>query len=211
MEKLAHILQEYPELAVFLTLTLGFIFGHIKINTFKIGVVLGTLLVGGGIGQLDITVPSILKVIFFDLFLFAIVFEVGPKSFQRLKKNAFPQLILTLVICVSCLYMSFGTSKVLNYDTGTTAGLLAGAFSESILIGTAAKAINKLPGEYIEMSRFINNIPVFYQIGIISFVFFFNYNRSKIIEDKIIGIKRITLSISDWQNRTGTRVQLWFQ
>lgn len=48
MEKLAHILQEYPELAVFLTLALGFIFGHIKINTFKIGVVLGTLIVGGG-------------------------------------------------------------------------------------------------------------------------------------------------------------------
>ncbi len=70
--------------------------------------------------------------------------------------------------------MSFGRSKVLNYDTGTTAGLFAGAFSESILIGTAAKAINKLPGEYIEMSRFINNIPVFYQIGIILFVFFFN-------------------------------------
>ncbi|WP_281324178.1 hypothetical protein [Flavobacterium sp. IMCC34518] len=210
MEKLAHILQEYPELVVFLTLALGFIFGHIKIVTIKIGVVLGTLLAGVLISQLDITVPSIVKVIFFDLFLFAIVFEVGPKSYQRLKKNAFHKLILILVICVSCLFLSFGTSKVLNYDIVTAAGLLAGAFSETELIGTAAKAINKLPGEYIEMSRFINNIPVFYQIGIISFVFFFNFNRSKIIEDKIIGRKSGILSIPEWQNRTGTRVQFWF-
>lgn len=186
MEKFTSILQEHPELAVFLTLALGFTFGHVKIGTFKIGVVLGTLLAGVLIGQLNIEVPSIVKVIFFDLFLFATGYKVGPQFFQGLKKNAFPQLMLTLVICVSCLLISYGISKVLGYDLGTTAGLLAGAFSESTLIGTAAEAINKLPIDGIEKARLINNMPVSYAvtylIGAISFVFFITTIAPKLLQ-----------------------------
>ncbi|WP_125723494.1 aspartate-alanine antiporter-like transporter [Flavobacterium ustbae] len=48
------ILRANPELALFLCLALGFLIGRIKIGTFKIGVVLGTLFSGVLIGQLDI-------------------------------------------------------------------------------------------------------------------------------------------------------------
>ncbi|PWA06027.1 aspartate-alanine antiporter [Flavobacterium laiguense] len=202
MEIITNILREHPELAVFLTLALGFAFGHIKIGTFKIGVVLGTLLAGVLIGQLNIEIPSIVKVIFFDLFLFATGYKVGPQFFQGLKKNAFPQLMLTLVICVSCLFISFGISKVLNYDLGTTAGLLAGAFSESTLIGTAAEAINKLPIDGIEKARLINNMPVSYAvtylIGAISFVFFITT-----IAPKLLGIDLLEESAKLSQSLTG--------
>ena len=112
MESFAHILRDHPELAVFLTLSLGFALGHIKIGTFKIGVVLGTLFAGVLIGQLNIEIPPIVKTIFFDFFLFATGYKVGPQFFQGLKKNAFPQLMLTLVICVSCLLIAFGISKL---------------------------------------------------------------------------------------------------
>jgi putative transport protein len=82
MEKVAHILQAHPELAVFLTLSLGFALGHIKIGSFKIGVVLGTLFAGVLIGQLNIEIPPIVKTIFFDFFLFATGYKVGPQFFQ---------------------------------------------------------------------------------------------------------------------------------
>jgi len=190
METIVHVLQSYPELAVFLTLALGFSMGHIKIGTFKIGVVLGTLLAGVLIGQLNIQVPSIVKIIFFDLFLFATGYKVGPQFFQGLKKNAFPQLMLTLVICVSCLLISFGISKMLQYDLGTAAGLLAGAFSESTLIGTATEAINKLPIEQAEKMRLINNMPVSYSvtylIGATSFVFFLTTIAPKLLKVNLI-------------------------
>jgi putative transport protein len=185
MTTITNILREHPELAVFLTLALGFALGHLKIGSFKIGVVLGTLFAGVLIGQLDIEVPSVVKIIFFDFFLFATGYKVGPQFFQGLKKNALPQLMLTVVICVSCLLVAFGVSKLFGYDTGIAAGLLAGAFSESTLIGTASETINNLPITEIEKSRLINNIPVAYSItyliGATSFVFFLTTIAPKLL------------------------------
>ena len=50
-------LRQHPELAVFLTLAVGFFLGRLKIGSFTLGTVLGTLLAGVLIGQLDINVP----------------------------------------------------------------------------------------------------------------------------------------------------------
>lgn len=206
MEKIAHILQEHPELAVFLTLSLGFALGHVKIGSFKIGVVLGTLFAGVLIGQLDIQIPPIVKTIFFDFFLFATGYKVGPQFFQGLRKNAFPQLMLTLVICVSCLLIAFGISQLLNYDTGTAAGLLAGAFSESTLIGTASEAIHQLPISEVEQTKLINHIPVAYSltylIGATSFVFFLTT-----IAPKLLGINLVEESKKLSETLTGETEQ----
>lgn len=185
-----NILREHPELAVFLTLALGFALGHIKIGSFKFGVVLGTLFAGVLIGQLDIQVPSIVKTIFFDFFLFATGYKVGPQFFQGLKKNAFPQLMLTVVICVSCLLIAYTISKIVGYDVGTAAGLLAGAFSESTLIGTASEAIHQLSIPEDEKLRLINKIPVAYAVtylvGATSFVFFITTIAPKIMRINLV-------------------------
>ena len=69
MTIITDILRHHPELAVFMALGLGFFFGKFKIGTFVLGPILGTLFAGLLIGQLDIPVPAIVKVIFFDLFL----------------------------------------------------------------------------------------------------------------------------------------------
>lgn len=181
------ILREHPELALFLCLALGFLIGRIKIGTFKIGVVLGTLFAGVLIGQLDIEIPGIVKTIFFDFFLFSTGYKVGPQFFQGFKKNAFPQLLLTLVICLACLLVAYSVSVFLGYDVGTAAGLLAGAFSESTVIGTASDAISHLNLDDAEKTRLINNIPVAYSVtylvGATSFVFFLTA-----IAPKLLGI-----------------------
>ena len=96
------------------------------------------------IGQLDIKVPATVKSVFFDLFLFTTGYKVGPQFFRGLKKDALPQLAVTVVLCVTCLLCAFFAAKILGYDMGTTAGLLAGAFTESTVIGTAGDAINRL-------------------------------------------------------------------
>ena len=78
-------LREHPELAIFLTLALGFAIGRIKIGSFSLGTVVGTLFAGVVIGQLDIQVPAIVKNVFFDLFLFTTGYKVGPQFFRGLK------------------------------------------------------------------------------------------------------------------------------
>jgi len=67
MEWLAGSLRENPELAVFLTLAIGFVIGRVRVKGFSLGAVVGTLLAGVLVGQLDIRVDPLVKTIFFDL------------------------------------------------------------------------------------------------------------------------------------------------
>jgi len=158
------ILQQYPELALFLVLALGFSIGKISIGSFKVGAVLGTLFAGVLIGQFNIHIDPVVKVIFFDLFLFATGYKVGPQFFQGLKKDAIPQLILTVVICVTCLVTAFLMGNLMNFDIGTTAGMLAGAFTESTVIGTASESIQRLAIPDAEKTMLLNNIPIAYAV-----------------------------------------------
>ena len=164
MDALVTALREHQELAIFLTLALGFLIGRLKIGSFSLGVVVGTLLAGVLVGQLDIKVPALVKTIFFDLFLFTTGYKVGPQFFRGLKKDALPLLAVTVVLCVTCLLTTFAAAKVVGYDVGTAAGLLAGAFTESTVIGTAGDAINRLDLPADEKARLINNIPVAYAV-----------------------------------------------
>jgi putative transport protein len=101
---------------------------------------------------------------------------VGPQFFRGLKQDALPQVMLTVVLCVACLLTAFGFAKLLDYDIGTAAGLLAGAFSESTVIGTAGEAIQRLALPEAEKAALLNNIPVAYAvtylIGTASLVWF---------------------------------------
>ena len=164
METLVAALREHQELAIFLTLAVGFFIGRIRIGSFSLGTVVGTLLAGVLIGQLDIKVPGLVKNIFFDLFLFTTGYKVGPQFFRGLRKDALPQLVVTVVLCVSSLLAAFTAARLLGYDMGTAAGLLAGAFTESTVIGTAADAIGRLDLPEAEKQALVNNIPVAYAV-----------------------------------------------
>jgi putative transport protein len=164
MNYLIHALREHPELAIFLTLALGFLIGRVKIGSFSLGTVVGTLLAGVAIGQLSIEVPAVVKYVFFDLFLFTTGYKVGPQFFRGLKKDALPQLALTLVLCIICLLAAYAAARILGYDMGTAAGLLAGAFTESTVIGTAGDAIGRLAISTAEKTSLTNNIPVAYAV-----------------------------------------------
>jgi len=164
MDYFVKALQEHQELAIFLCLAGGFLIGRIRIRSFSLGTVVGTLLAGVIIGQLDIKVPATVKNVFFDLFLFTIGYKVGPQFFRGLKKDALPQVAVTIVLCVTCLLSAFFAAKILGYDMGTTAGLLSGAFTESTVIGTASDAINRLSISAQEKTALMNNIPVAYAV-----------------------------------------------
>ena len=165
MEYLVKALQQNPELAIFITLAAGFLIGRIKIGSFSLGTVVGTLLAGVIIGQLNIKVPAIVKSVFFLLFLFTTGYKVGPQFFRGLKKDALPQLAVTVVLCVTCLLSAFVAARLLGYDMGTAAGLLAGAFTESTVIGTASDAIQRLSIAESEKTLLMNNIPVAYAVS----------------------------------------------
>ena len=87
MEWIFNQLRERPELAIFLTIFLGFWLGKLRIGKFTLGTVTSVLLVGVLVGQLNIAVPGPIKSVFFLLFLFAVGYKVGPQFFRGLKKD----------------------------------------------------------------------------------------------------------------------------
>ncbi len=165
MAYVTEALRRNPELAIFLTLAVGFVFGRIRIGTFRLGNVVGTLLAGVLIGQLDIHVDPVVKLVFFDLFLFATGYKVGPQFIRGLGRNALPQVAMTVVLCLTSLGVTVAAAKVFHYDCGTAAGLMAGAFTESTVIGTAGETINHLDLPAAEKTRLLNNIPVAYAVS----------------------------------------------
>lgn len=84
-------LRERPEFAFFVTITLGYAIGRIRLGSFTLGAVTGVLLAGVLVGQLGITLPGAVKQIFFLLFLFSIGYRTGPQFFRGLKKGGLAQ------------------------------------------------------------------------------------------------------------------------
>lgn len=164
MEWIIKTLQNSPELAVFLTLALGFAIGQVKIKGFGLGSVTGVLLMGVLIGQLHITVSPTVKSAFFLIFLFAVGYSVGPQFVQGLKKDGLPQIAFAAIVCVSCLVVAWVASLIAGFDIGNAAGLLAGANTISAVIGVATDTINQLSISDADKHQYINQIPVAYAV-----------------------------------------------
>jgi putative transport protein len=165
MDWLVTSIRENPELAVFLTLAIGFAVGRLRFGSFSLGNVVGTLLAGVVVGQIGVQVDPLVKVVFFDLFLFATGYKVGPQFFRGLGRSTVSQALLTLVLCLTSLAVTLLAAYLLGYDSGTAAGLMAGAFTESTVIGTAGNTISRLQISEEEKTRLLNNIPVAYAVS----------------------------------------------
>src|SRR6187401_2657870 len=138
MEWLANALRQNPELALFLSLAIGYTIGQLRIGNFQFGSVLGTLIAGLVVGQFVIDVPNAMKSAFFLMFMFAIGFRSGPEFFRSLRSNAAVQVGLIVLFCVTALVVTWSVARIWNFGGGTAAGLLAGAQTNSSALGSAA-------------------------------------------------------------------------
>src|ERR1044072_4016126 len=86
----AQTLRTYPEIAIFLSLGLGYFFGSFTYKGLGLGAVTATLIAAVIIGQLGITVTGPLKSFFFLMFLFAIGYAVGPQFVRGIGKDGLP-------------------------------------------------------------------------------------------------------------------------
>jgi putative transport protein len=162
MDWLAQSLRQNVEIALFLSIALGYGVGSLRLGGFQLGPVLGTLLAGLLVGQVGIAVPAAMQSAFFLLFLFAIGFRTGPDFFHGLRSSALPQIGLTVFLCVVALGLTWMFAVALALDGGTAAGLLAGALTNSTALGTATRAASALGGESAE--HLANNVATAYAL-----------------------------------------------
>ena len=164
MDLLHRLVTAEPLLALFVTIALGYLVGKIKIGSFVLGGIAGTLLVGVVIGQLGVNIDSGIKGIFFALFIYAVGFQGGPQFFHALNRRSLNQLASAFVMCFTGLLCVLGAAWLFGLDRGMAAGLAAGGLTQSAIIGTAGDAIAKL-GLAPELTKIMQtNVAVGYAV-----------------------------------------------
>jgi putative transport protein len=159
-----HTFREYPEIAIFLTLALGFFIGGLKFGKFSLGSVTGVLLAGVLIGQMNITISPNVKSVFFLMFLFAVGYSVGPQFFRGLKSDGLPQVFFAVILCVACLVSAIIASLIAGYSIGQAAGLLAGACTISAVLGVATDTLGQIGLTPEQMKANVDAMPVAYAV-----------------------------------------------
>jgi putative transport protein len=164
MEWLFATLKTYPEIAIFLTLALGYYFGKFTFKGIGLGAVTATLLAGVLIGQIGITISQPLKAFAFLMFLFAVGYAVGPQFVRGVAKDGLPQAIFAAVQCVFCLAIPIVIVKLAGYDLGYAAGLYAGSQTISASMGLATDAINRLGLAADQAKALLDGMPIAYAV-----------------------------------------------
>jgi putative transport protein len=158
-------LKQYPEIAIFLTLAIGYYFGKFTFKGIGLGSVTATLLAGVLIGQIGITIAQPLKATVFLMFLFAVGYGVGPQFVRGVAKDGVPQALFTVVQCLFSLLVPVGIAKIAGYDLGYAAGLYSGSQTISAAMGLSTDAINRLGLAADQAKALIDSMPVAYAVS----------------------------------------------
>jgi putative transport protein len=157
-------LRSYPEIAIFVSLALGYYFGSFTYKGLGLGAVTATLIAAVIIGQLDIKIGSPLKPVFFLMFLFAIGYGVGPQFVRGIAQDGIPQALFAVVVCLFCLGAGYASAKLAGYDIGSAVGLYAGSQTISASMGLGTDAINRLGLSPEETKKLLDAMPVAYAV-----------------------------------------------
>ncbi|TSJ89531.1 aspartate-alanine antiporter [Gilliamella apicola] len=157
-------LRHSPEILLFLSLSLGYLIGGIRIGKFQLGGVAGSLLVAVALSVFGVTVDAGVKAVLFALFIYAVGFESGPQFFRSLGVKTLREIFLALFIAVAGFVTVVVLAKLFNLDKGLAAGLAAGGLTQSAIMGTASDALTQLGLSPEELSRLQSNVTIGYAV-----------------------------------------------
>src|SRR6201994_3153476 len=157
-------LKQYPEIAIFLALALGYYFGKFTFKGIGLGSVTATLIAGVVIGQIGITINQPLKAFSFLMFLFAVGYGVGPQFVRGIASSGLPQAIFSVVQCVFSIAACVVIAKFAGYDLGYSAGLYSGSQTISAAMGLSTDAINQLGLPADQTKALLNGMPIAYAV-----------------------------------------------
>jgi len=164
MDWLFSTLKQYPEIAIFLTLGIGYYFGKFTYKGIGLGAVTATLLAGVLIGQIGITIAQPLKATVFLMFLFAVGYAVGPQFVRGVARDGVPQALFSAVQCVLSLLVPVAIAKLAGYDLGYASGLYSGSQTISAAMGLSTDAINRAGMAADQAKALIDSMPVAYAV-----------------------------------------------
>jgi aspartate-alanine antiporter len=164
MELMHGLFEQSPELALFLSLAVGYWIGSIQFGKFQLGGVAGSLLAAVAVSQVGVTIDNGIKSVLFALFIYAVGFESGPQFFRSLGRQSIREIVMAAVMATSGLATVVAAAKLFNLDKGIAAGIAAGSMTQSAIIGTASAAIAKLELPIDQIQVLQGNVAVGYAV-----------------------------------------------
>ena len=124
-------------LLLFLVLAIGFLIGGIRFGNFQLGSVAGVLIAGLLFGHLGFEGNAAIQSFGFVLFMISVGYQAGPKFIQALKKDGRRYLVIAVIVSLSGFGLAFAFGRILNFEPGISAGLLAGALTSTPTLAAA--------------------------------------------------------------------------
>src|SRR5262249_44048960 len=98
-----------------------------------------------------LSLPDLLKTIFFNLFIFAIGVKIGPQFFAGLERDGWRMVTIGLIVAAIAPALAYAFGVCFQWPQGPVAGMLAGSNNSSATFGAAnaaaqSEALRLLPG-----------------------------------------------------------------
>jgi putative transport protein len=133
---------------ILLALAAGYPLGRIKLGPISLGTTAGVLLVAVFISMtaqvafgLTYKIPDIVSTIFLTLFMYALGLGTGPKFFAGLRSSGMGAIVVGLIIWSTNWIICFFGAKLAGLESGFTAGLISGSYTDTAVLGVAQSAI----------------------------------------------------------------------
>jgi putative transport protein len=137
IEAIKEMLISNPVLLLFLVLAIGFLIGGIRFGNFQLGPVAGVLIAGLLFGHLGFVGNPAIQSFGFVLFMISVGYQAGPKFIQALKKDGRRYLVIAVIVAVSGFGLALIAARILNFEPGIAAGLLAGSLTSTPTLAAA--------------------------------------------------------------------------
>jgi putative transport protein len=150
IQTLYAFLRANPSIVLFAALAGGYALGKVKFGkSFSLGSTTSVLLVAIILGafifrghdDLDL---GLIKTVSFGFFIFAIGYKVGPDFIGGLKRGGVKYVAVAVFFCLAALLAAVFLARAFLLNPGYAGGLMAGALTQSAIIGTADGAIEHL-------------------------------------------------------------------
>ena len=135
------IIMENPVLLTFVVIAVGYLFARIKVGSIELGSTAGVLIAGLLFGHLGFHGTGAAATFGFTLFIFSVGIQAGPRFFSVFLEDGPKYIMLALVVALAGVGITLGISKVIPFDFGIRAGVLAGALTSTPTLAGAQDAI----------------------------------------------------------------------
>ncbi|MDX3927164.1 MAG: transporter [Shinella sp.] len=142
------LLDTQPIIFLLLALAIGYPLGRFSLAGISLGSTAGTLLAGVVISltaklAFDITysIPGVLSSIFLLLFMYSLGLRVGPQFFAGIRSGGLALVVISFIVWGLNWLICVGGAKLLGMAPGYAAGMIAGSYTITAVMGVAQSAV----------------------------------------------------------------------